>query len=439
LKLKGNSIYLNISKGFVWQGVGIISTLVSLPISIRFLGKHDYGIWITIYGTVLWMSGFDFGIGNGFRNELAISFTQGERRKSSYIVSNAFLTISMIAGLLMLLGFIINYLLHAGLFFNVAYAEGVYSLVNVLLVFFGMEMIFKLTGTIYTADQRASIVPFVTGINNVLVLLCVFLLERNGSFFKYNRLFVYGLFVGIIPFLSNSVLTVFSFSSRYRYLLPTFKNYDLTWIKKIFATGIKFFGIQIAMIFLLQLSNILVTSWSSPVYVTTINIADKYFGIISIVGTIILFPFWSAFTAANERKEHVWIKKTLVKLEYVFVGLAVVGILLFFLFPFVVKIWFKHSLVVPASFMLVILLKNLFIILNSIYSYYLNSIGKVNLQLILYTTFAVLNVPVSYLLFTLFGTVGILVFVPLAMLMLALSQKQYINKILAGKINNTDE
>ncbi|MEN2489795.1 hypothetical protein AAYQ05_18470 [Flavobacterium sp. B11] len=434
MKIFKNLLFINIAKGFVWQGLGIVATLISLPISIKFLGKHDYGLWITIYGTVLWMSSFDFGIGNGFRNELTISFTREDNLKSTKIVTNAFIAISILSLGLVLIGLILNFILYNRLIFNFDYIENSFSLINILLILFGFEMILRLTSTIYTADQRSSIAPLITGINNILILIAVYVFYCIKDVFSHDKLFYYGITIGSIPVISNGTLTLIGFAGKYKYLLPKFDYFDKEWIRAILKTGIKFFGIQISMIFLLQLSNILVSTWSNPEFVTVINIADKYFGIISIIGTIILFPFWSAFTAANERGDTIWIKKTIRKLELIFGGLTFVSLILLLLFPLAVKFWFKESIEVPQIYALIIMLKNLFIILNSIYSYYLNGIGRIKLQLIMYVVLAILNVPISWILFINFGTVGIILFMPLAMLIMALSQKKYILNIL-GKEN----
>lgn len=433
MKIFKSSIFINIIKGFIWQGLGILATLISLPISIKFLGKYDYGLWITIYGTVLWMSSFDFGIGNGFRNELAVSFALKDNDRSLKIVTNAFIAISLLSLSLICIGLIINFILYKGFILNFDYIENYYYLINILIFLFGIEMILRLTGTIYTADQRSSITPLLTGINNILILIVVYVFYHNRNIFIHNKLYFYGISIAMIPLISNGLLTFIGFSSRYKYLIPKLICFDKIWINKILNTGIKFFGIQISMIFLLQLSNILVASWSNPEFVTIINIADKYFGIISIVGTIILFPFWSAFTAENERGNISWIKKTIKKLELTFIGLTVISIILLSLFPYVVKIWFRKSIVVPQLFAVVIMFKNLFIILNSIYSYYLNGIGRIKLQLILYVILAILNVPISWVLFKIFGTVGIIIFLPIAMLIMAIAQKIYTLNILNTK------
>lgn len=433
MKIFKNLLFINIAKGFIWQGLGMLATLISLPFSIKFLGKYDYGLWITIYGTVMWMSSFDFGIGNGFRNELTVSFTRRDKEESAKIVTNAFIAISILSLTLVFIGLIINFIIYNGFVSDINYTKHIYNLINILILLFGLEIILRLTGTIYTADQRSSITPLITGINNVLILIIVYLFYFNRNFFIQNELFIYGITIGAIPIISNGLLTFIAFSNRYKYLIPKLIYYDNLWIKTILNTGIKFFGIQISMIFLLQLSNILVTSWSNPEFVTIINIADKYFGIITIVGTIILFPFWSAFTAANERGDTSWIKKTIKKLELTFISLTIISVILLFLFPYIVKIWFGKSIMVPQLFAVIIMLKNLFLILNSIYSYYLNGIGRVKLQLILYVILAILNVPISWVLFKFFGTVGIIIFLPIAMLIMAISQKIYTFNILNTK------
>ena len=60
----------NIAAMFALKGVSILCQLAVVPMTINYVSKYEYGIWITISSLVAWLSFFDLGIGNGLRNKI---------------------------------------------------------------------------------------------------------------------------------------------------------------------------------------------------------------------------------------------------------------------------------------------------------------------------------------------------------------------------------
>lgn len=49
----------------------ILMSLVSVPLLLAVLGNADYGTWVTLTSILVWMTFFDFGVGNSLRNTVA--------------------------------------------------------------------------------------------------------------------------------------------------------------------------------------------------------------------------------------------------------------------------------------------------------------------------------------------------------------------------------
>ena len=53
------------------KGVGILCSLLVVPMTIKYVNPSQYGIWLAISSIVGWIAFFDLGLANGFRNKFA--------------------------------------------------------------------------------------------------------------------------------------------------------------------------------------------------------------------------------------------------------------------------------------------------------------------------------------------------------------------------------
>jgi len=53
------------------KGISIGISLLLVPLTLNYLDKEGYGLWLTLSSIVSWFSLFDIGLGNGFRNKFA--------------------------------------------------------------------------------------------------------------------------------------------------------------------------------------------------------------------------------------------------------------------------------------------------------------------------------------------------------------------------------
>lgn len=429
-RLKGNII-----KGLGWQSLSLAATFMAVPFSLEYLGNNDYGLWIAIYVTTLWLSNFDFGVPSSLRNLLAIAVAKKQVIFQRELISTSYFFVFIVTSCIVLVVIVANFVLFYGT--DIVNSENHdYIILSSYLIFvISLDMVFKLILTIFTANQRAAILPACTGISNVFILISVVLLNKYQLTFFDSRVYTYALFIPLAPLIINFVLTCVSFSSIYGRIKPNFNYFSYTLLKRLLFLGFGFFLIQISMAIFTQISNIIIATLSEPADVTLINIAEKYFGLISIVGAIILFPFWSRFTEADANKEYIWTKLTLKKLEKLFILALILSFILFFVFPYFYRIWLGNDIFVPEFYSLIVMFKFLTILLNSIYSYYLNSIGKIRIQIIFYCSFAIFSYPGSYLLYSIFGTPGVIMYTCIGMLCMAFVQRIYAFKIIEHKIS----
>lgn len=66
----------NILYSSILKIISLSTSLLIVPITINYLNKEVYGIWMTITSILFWINTFDIGLGNGMRNYLTEAISQ---------------------------------------------------------------------------------------------------------------------------------------------------------------------------------------------------------------------------------------------------------------------------------------------------------------------------------------------------------------------------
>ena len=173
------------------------------------------------------------------------------------------------------------------------------------------------------------------------------------------------------------------------------------------SLGLKFFIIQIAFVIIYQTDNIVIAQLFGPKEVTPYNIAYKFFSIIPMVFSIILTPFWSAFTEAYIKQDNIWISLSIKKLIRIWVLFSISALGMLVISNKIYSIWIGATLKVPFALSATIAF---YIIINTwcmIFSIFLNGVGKLRLQVYSALFGALINIPLSIFLGRLIGISGV--------------------------------
>jgi O-antigen/teichoic acid export membrane protein len=171
--------------------------------------------------------------------------------------------------------------------------------------------------------------------------------------------------------------------------------------------GLKFFILQIAAIVIYQTSNIVIANTCSPEDVTIYNIAYKYFGIGTMLFSIIMAPFWSAFTDAFASNEYEWMNRSVTMLrKFAFLSMGFV-LLMILISPLAYKLWIGDVVKVRMTVSIAVAFYVITTIWNSLNSLLLNGMGKIKLQLYFSLIGTLANIPLSIYMGRKFGIEGV--------------------------------
>ncbi|WP_394229068.1 lipopolysaccharide biosynthesis protein [Shewanella colwelliana] len=425
-----SSLRTNVSHGVLWQGLSITSSFLLVPISISYLGKDNYGVWIVLYSFLLMLTSCDLGVSSSFRNLLTKSITQSNEVESIRIVSTTYAIIALLslAILIMLVFFTTTFDFEVFKYFPI-------GVIIFILVVSLLDYNLKLILTIYTAHQKAFLLPMITALINLSFLFATSTINYFNIGEQGYRLYIFCAILPVCSFLANLFVTFKAFLGEMKNIRPRLTYVDKSFFKPLLISGSGFFIIQISMAILTQYSSILIFEYSSSEILADISILDRFFGLISVVGAVILFPFWSKFTSKHVEGDYVWIENCIMKLECLFALAVLVVILMLLVFPVFLTYWLvDQNASISFSLSFIVALKYLAILLNSIYSYFLNGIGKIKLQMILFITGSVFLLPASGFLYELYGAQGIVGYSTAVYFVMALSQKIYSRRLIKERL-----
>ena len=147
------------------------------------------------------------------------------------------------------------------------------------------------------------------------------------------------------------------------------------------------------MLFIFQLTNIILSRVQGPEAVTQYNIAYKYFNVLNMAANIILTPFWSAFTDAYIKRDYNWMRGTLEKLEKLW--LLCIPILVLMVLSFSLSFCMAIYVLCQTG--------------GNMYMFLINGTSKIRLQLIIYLSFALVSIPLMKYCCKYYGIEGILI------------------------------
>jgi O-antigen/teichoic acid export membrane protein len=376
----------------------MIIMFVMVSKSIDYLGKETYGLWILLSSVLVWTSLFDFGLTNGLRNKLSESLASPDScsKTNKNMISATYATMFIISLVsYFVIALVIYYVDWQTLFSVTKFTnEEIQVVLMIIFLAFSFNLFLKPIHAILNALQWPSVIMIFSFVAAVLSLVSLYLLPLIEI---ENKLLIYTIIISFFPVIVLLVGSIFLFSTKLKRFKPDFKNIDFKLAKKVSVLGYSFFVIQFAGLIISQTDNVIIAYLFGTESVTDYNVVYKYFSLFMIATSIVLTPFWSAFTEAYVKKEFDWIEKSVRKLLLTFTGMAFFVAVFIYFSEDVYKLWISKDIDIPISlsismgiFMIVYSFANIFV-------YFVNGTGYIKLQMYVGMVMAALNIPLSYL------------------------------------------
>ena len=413
------------------KGVGVLCSLLVVPMTIDYVNPSQYGVWLTISSIVGWVAFFDLGLANGFRNKFAESKAKGDIVLARQYLSTTYFALTVIVSLLLIVLIIVNHYLDWPeiLHLDSSMKMELRTIFAILSVFVCVSLVANTFALLLAANQQPGYASIVNTIGQILSLVSIFILTKTTE----GSLLNLSLYFAGIPCVVMIVSTVVAFCfTSYRQYAPSVRLIRPALINDIIGKGIQFFIIYVCMIVIFQVSNVVLSREIGPLSVTQYNIANKYFNILYMVMLIIITPFWSAFTDAYVKGEKEWMSSAIRKLELVWLVSVIAAVIMLALSPVFYKFWIKDSVTVPFALSAAMAVFVLSRSIGDVYMYAINGIGTIRMQLIIYAVSAILAWPMLVWSCRLFGVYGVVLFPSLVYVAQAIAGKYQLSKLIMG-------
>jgi len=386
-----NIIVKNVSLGLFYKILNMSAVYITVPILLNYLDKEHYGLWVTIFSIVNIVFYVDLGIGNGLKTKLTEAISSKDFKLAREYISTTYAFITGIALLLLIIGVIAVFLVDLKSLLNTSISE-----IELKQVFFATllmiitSFVLSLYKTFYFAIQKSWKVELALVIYQLSILISIIVAV---NFFQKSLLYV-ALIYGVSNIVVSSIFTI-QFFKKNSNLRPSLQFFSRERIHNLMGLSLEFFFIQLCMIIIFTSDNIIISKLLGPSEVASYDVVYKLFQVAIIVSIIAQDPFWPLYTDAYQKKDFKWIKQTLIRLNKLFIPFIILVVILVMIAKPIISLWIQKELSI--DFRLIVFM-GIFVIIRVygiIYMYFLNGIGKIRLQLILFIIGAVINIPLS--------------------------------------------
>lgn len=384
----------NITASIVIKGIGILINLALVPLVLNYLGSVKFGIWVTLGSIILWINFFDIGLGNGLRNMFAQAKARNDTALAKSYVSTTYLVLISVCVVLFFVFIFVSPHINWLKVFNAppGLRASLESLVRIVYIFFLLQFILKILGTVLMADQRPAISNSFNVLSNLLILAGALMLPKSSG---RGSLVPIGLLFSIMPPLVLLIASFYYYSTRYRPYRPALASVNLKYFRSLISLGGQYFIIHFAWVVLFSTNAMIITQVLGPEQVTPYNIAFKYFNVAVMANSIIIQPFWSAFTHAFTVGDFPWIRKMMTKLRLMnMVLIAGVVIMLAFSGLFY-RLWVGGQVVIPFRLSVAMSIYVIIVLIGSPYNAFIMGVGKIRITSLIQLIAIPINIPLS--------------------------------------------
>jgi O-antigen/teichoic acid export membrane protein len=289
--------------------VQIGTSLVTVPLTLKYLGNERFGLWMTISSVLAMASFADFGVGNGVLNTVAKAFGKDDVEGIRKAVSNGFALLSSIATGLLVLFFTVYRFVNWANFFRVVSPQARLEAGPALAVFaicFALNISMDVVQRVQLGLQQ--------GYRYGLWQLCGSTMGFIGvitGIWLHVSLPVLVIAIAGAPILATTMNAVHFFGFVRPDLLPSRARISRDVISQIARLGGLFFVLQMVVAVSFSADNFIIARTLGAVNVPEYSIPQRMFQLIAMMSSMLVAPLWPAYSEAISRGDLRWVRKTL--------------------------------------------------------------------------------------------------------------------------------
>lgn len=363
------------------RGLGMVTALISVPLSLRYLERERYGLWLSLTSMVAMFGFADLGLGNGLLNFVSNAHGKDDRDAARVAVSST-LTLLVCISLTVGSAFAVCYpFIDWSSFFNlespIAQAEAGPA-AAVLVAGFLVGLPLGVVQTIRSGYQEAYVNAMWAVGGNLLglagLVACV-------AFKAPLPVLVFAVAGGpLIGIVGNSVQL---FLRDRPWLMPRLRLFSRTTALAILRTGLVFVALQLAVGLAYNSDNLVIAQHLGSRAVVDYGVASRLFALVASLVTAFLSPLWPAYGESIARGDIAWVRSTLRRSLWLSAGVtSVIAMVLVPVGPTLLRLWTHTEIDVSVALLAG---QATWMVLSSVgnaLAMYLNAANRLRFQLI---------------------------------------------------------
>ena len=386
--------------------ISIATALISVPLTLHYLGPERYGMWMTMSSVVAMLSFADLGIGTGILNAVSAAYGKDQQSAIREYVSSGYVALTAIAIVIMALFAVFHAFVPWFRVFNVtsqAAREDVAPAFVVLVSCFALAIPLGVVQRVQIGLQKGFMANLWQCAGSLLGLAGVIAaIALQAGLPMLILAFVGG------PLAASALNNIVFFGWLERQMAPRLQAVSLQATGRIAHIGFMFFMLQAVIAATFYSDNIVVAQLLGAAAVTEYAVPQRLFSMIGVVLGMALWSLWPAYGEAVARGDHAWAQLTLKRSFFAAVGLSALGsLVLICAGNWIIHMWVGHSITAPLPLLLGLGLLQVVQAGGGAISGYLNGTNFVGFQVVAGLFTAILAIALKILLVPIIGTSGV--------------------------------
>ena len=333
------------------KGIVIGVSAVSIPITIRYLGPENFGVWITISTALSMLLVLDLGVANSLTNFISEAYAKDDPEHASKYSTTALGATAVLALLLGAVAWCIWPTLHWERLFHLsspAEAPVVSRAVAAALVIFLVGLPAGLAPKILGGYQELRAANVFVTAGSVCNLVSIIVLVHFHAGLVALVIASSASQVG-----ANLLCLLWLWYFHKPWLLPQVVHLETAAARRMMKTGSEFFVMQIAGLIVFNSDNLVVTHYLGPAQVAPYSVAWRLVGYSAVVQTLMIPSLWPAFSEAFARGDMAWVRRAFKRTLLITMGISFILATIFAVAGrWAIRIWASSAAVPSEGLML---------------------------------------------------------------------------------------
>jgi O-antigen/teichoic acid export membrane protein len=388
------------------KGIALVTTAVSVPLTLGYLGSERFGVWMTLSALVALLGFTDLGLGNSLLNNVAHAAGRDDRTRIRVNVSSGIVMLLAVAvGFGVLFAAAYDHVPWARLF-NVGSAAALDEAGPAAAVLVACFLVAMPVGTFQQVRlglQQGYVNAIFVGVGNIMGLVLVVVAIQMRLGLPWLVLAMAG--APLLAAVANGIALM----ARSPWLRPTLHDLNFDVARSLLQVGLFFLVLQLAVAVAFTSNSIIIAAMIGPSAVADYAVVSKLFLIPTLLVGFALGPLWPAYREALSRGDVQWVRRTFdrsIRLSLSVAGLVSAALVAIGL-P-LIAVWVGTTSVQP-SFGLVLAI-GIWTILSAVgnaVAMLLNGAQVMRFQVVIAVLMATANILLSVVLTSRIGIAGV--------------------------------